>query len=168
MNANWKVPYRFGGVSGFLKVGGRYKKKIRSSDQTTSWTYFHGGIGDGRMDMFYNNVYPDFIRPVDVGSTNGNGLAAINFEDPNYDYGNFLDGRYNFQWAADLDYLKEVFGNTYDYVRNDPDLNIADFHQLRGPQSYRDDYETEEQLMAGYVMARSISGKTHAIAGYPF
>ncbi len=159
LNANWKMPYNFGGVSGFLKVGGRYKKKVRSSDQTTSWTYFHGGIGDGRMDMFYTNVYPDFIQPQDVGSTNGDGLSAVNFNDPNYDYGNFLDGRYNFQWAADLDYLKEVFGNTYDYVRNNPDLNIEDFHQLRGPQSYSDDYQTVEELMAGYVMAEINIGK---------
>ncbi len=168
LNANWKVPYRFGGVSGFLKVGGRYKKKNRSSDQTTSWTYFHGGIGDGRMDLFYNNVYPDFIRPVDVGSTNGNGLSAVNFEDPNYDYGNFLDGRYNFQWTADLDYLKEVFGNTYDYVKNDPNLNIDDYHQLRGPQSNEDDYETEEQLMAGYVMAEIKIGNLMLLPGIRF
>lgn len=153
LNANWKIPYRIGDISGSLKTGIRYKKKVRSSDQTTSWTYFHGGIGDGRMDMFYNNVYPGFIRPEDVGSTNGDGLSAVNFEDQDYDYGNFLDGRYNFQWAADLGYLKEVFGNTYDYVRNNPNLNIEDFHQLRGPQSYRDDYETTEKLMAGYMMA---------------
>lgn len=165
LNANWKVPYRFGGVSGYLKVGGRYKKKKRSSDRTTTWTYFHGGIGDGRMDMFYNNVYPDFIKPVDVGSTNGNGLSAVNFDDPNYDYGNFLDGRYNFQWTPDLGYLKEVFGNTYDYVRNDASLNIADFHQVRGPQSYSADYETEEQLMAGYAMVQINIGKLMLLPG---
>lgn len=168
VNASWKIPYRFGGVSGFLKVGGRYKKKIRSSNRTTTWTYFHGGIGDGRMDIFYNNVYPDFIRPVDVGSTNGNGLSAVNFEDPSYDYGNFLDGRYNFQWAADLDYLKEVFGNTYDYVINNPDLNLEDFHQLRGAESYRNDYETEEQLAAGYVMATINVGNLMLMPGIRF
>ncbi len=158
-NVSWKVPYRMRDISGFLKVGGRYKKKIRSSDQTTSWTYFHGGIGDGRMDIFYNNVYPDFVRAIDVGSTNGQGLAAVNFLDSDYDYGNFLDGRYNFPWAADLPYLKEVFDNTYQYIIDDPNQNYERFHQLRGPDSYRDDYETSEQLMAGYVMAEINIGK---------
>jgi len=168
LNASWKVPYRVGGVSGFVKIGGRYKKKNRSSDKTTKWTYFHGGIGDGRMDMIRDNVYTDLIWPEDVGSTNGNGPSAVNFIDPDYDYGNFLDGRYNFQWAADLDYLKEVFGNIYDYVENDPSLNIDDFHQVRGPQSYRDDYETEEQLMAGYVMAEINIGNLMLLPGIRF
>ena len=158
-NVSWKVPYRMRDISGFLKVGGRYKKKDRYSDQTTSWTYFHGGIGDGRMDIFYNNVYPDFLRAIDVGSTNGQGIAAVNFLDPDYDYGNFLDGRYNFPWAADLPLLKEVFDNTYQYVIDDPDQDYERFHQIRGPQSYRDDYETSEQLIAGYVMAEINIGK---------
>jgi len=159
LNANWKIPYRLGGVSGFLTTGFRYKKKVRSSDQQTSWTYFHGGIGDGRMDMFYNNIYPDFLTEIDVGSSHGAGIPAVNFYDPDYDYGNFLDGRYNFSWATDLGYLQEVFDSTYRYVDGHPDLNLEDFHQLRGPQSYRNDYETTEQLMAGYVMAEIRIGR---------
>ncbi|MCK4748733.1 MAG: TonB-dependent receptor, partial [Bacteroidales bacterium] len=168
LNANWKIPYRFGGVSGFLQTGFRYKKKVRSSDQTTSWTYFHGGIGDGRMDMVYQNIYPDLIHPIDVGSTNGSGLSAVNFVDPDYDYGNFLDGRYNFSWAADLDYLQEVFDSIYRYVEGHPNLNLADFHQLRGPQSYRDDYETTEQLMAGYIMFEINIGRLMLLPGIRF
>lgn len=168
LNANWEIPYRIGAISGFLKTGFRYKRKVRSSDQTTSWTYFHGGIGDGRMDMFYANVYPDFIRPGDVGSTNGWGLSAVNFVDPDYDYGNFLNGRYDFQWAADLDYLQEVFDSTYRYVQQNPNLKLQDFHQLRGPQSYRDDYETTEQLLAGYVMAEIRIGNLMLLPGIRF
>jgi len=167
-NASWKIPYRFGGVSGFLKAGFRYKKKDRSSDQTTSWTYFHGGIGDGRMTTIGDNIYPDLVWPADVGSTNGSGLSAVNFEDPGYDYGNFLDGRYNFSWAADLDYLQEFFGNVYDYVVDQPNQNLQDFHQLRGPQSYRDDYETTEQLAAGYVMAEINIGRLMLLPGIRF
>lgn len=157
-NVNWKVPYRMGGVSGFLKTGFRYKKKIRSSDQTTTWTYFHGGIGDGRMDIYYN-LYPDHLRAIDVGSTNGQGVSAANFYDEDYDYGNFLNGRYNFPWAADLPYLQETFDGLYQYVIDAPNQNIERFHQIRGPQSYRDDYETSEQLMAGYIMAEINIGK---------
>jgi TonB-dependent receptor len=168
LNVNWKIPYRFGGVSGSLKTGFRYKKKVRSSDQTTSWTYFHGGIGDGRMDMIYQNIYPDLIHPIDVGSTNGAGLSAVNFVDPDYDYGNFLDGRYNFPWAADLDYLQEVFDSIYRYVDGHPTLNLKDFHQLRGPQSYRDDYEITEQLMAGYIMAEIHIGRLLLLPGVRF
>ena len=159
LNANWKVPYRFGGVSGFLKTGFRYKKKDRSSDRQTSWTYFHGGIGDGRMTLFFRDIYPDFLEEVDVGSSHGAGIPAVNFEDPDYDFGNFLDGRYNFAWTTDLDYLKEVFDYTYKYVEDDPNLNLEDFHQLRGIPSNNSDYVTTEQLMAGYMMAEVRIGK---------
>lgn len=159
VNANWKIPYSIGGnISGFLKTGVRYKEKVRSSDQTTSWTYFHGGIGDIRMDLFYS-YFPDYLREIDVGSTHGSGIPAANWADEDYDFGNFLDGRYNFSWTTDLEALKKTFNEFYDRVDADPNNNLADVHQLRGAQSYQDDYETREQLFAGYVMAEINLGK---------
>ncbi|MCP4310644.1 MAG: TonB-dependent receptor [Bacteroidetes bacterium] len=159
LNANWKIPYRLGGVSGFLKTGFRYKKKIRSSDQQTRWTYFHGGIGDGRMDTF-EGVYPDYLTETDVGTTHGSGVPAANWKDPDYDFGNFLDGRYNFAYTTSLEDLKRDFNHLYDYADSDTTtLSMRSFHTLRGAETYEDDYETEEQLMAGYVMAEINIGK---------
>jgi len=94
-----------------------------------------------------------------VGSTHGSGIPAANWADPDYDFGNFLDGRYQFSWTTDLQALKETFNELYSSVDGDPLTNLENFHTLRGAQSYEDDYETREQLMAGYVMVEINIGK---------
>ncbi len=160
LNANWEIPYRMGDISGFVKTGVRYKKKDRSRDRTNRWTYFNGGIGLGRLKMFYDNIYPDFTTQADLGLENSVGIAGINFEDADYDSGDFLEGRYNFNWHADLDKLQEVFDYTYNFVDNHADMNLEAFHQYMGVESNESDYEIDEELSAGYLMTEINIGKS--------
>ncbi len=165
INARWKVPYRVGDISGYLQTGFKYQKKDRYNDVTTKYTYFHGGIGSGRQSVFYNSVYPNFIRPRDVGSSNSWGLSGVNFVDPNHTFGDFMQGRFDFPWTADLNYLKEVFGNLYSFVENHPDMSMTNFHQVRGVPTYNSDYETVEELMAGYMMTEIKIGNLMLLPG---
>ncbi len=147
---DWEIPFSIGDVvSGNIKIGGKYSRKDRSDDAQYNRTYFWGGIGIGRAQDVYDNAFPEFLRPEDVGITNADGLVAKNFEDPNYDYGDFLDGRYELGWSADLDYCKFVFDSLYRRQGENLDL----YHSTLGVNSNMNDYVNIEERMAGYAMA---------------
>ncbi len=147
---DWELPFAITDkISGKIKVGGKYSRKDRSDNSQYNQTYFWGGIGIGRAKDVYDNAFPEFLRPEDVGISNADGIVAKNFEDPNYDYGDFLDGRYELGWSADLDYLKFVFDSLYRRQGDDLDL----YHSTMGINSNQNDYVNIEETMAGYIMA---------------
>jgi TonB-dependent receptor len=158
LNINWSIPFRFGDVSGKLKTGYRHKKKDRMSDRQSKELYFFGGIGSGRRQIVEGQIFPDYDKLLDAGIA-ATGLAGTNFEDTDYDYGNFLNGRYQFPYAVDLDKLTMTFDRIYSYIDKDPDIQLETWQQERGIQSNEQDYSTTEELNAGYVMAEINIGK---------
>lgn len=150
---DWEVPYNLGNrVSGFIKVGAKYVSKNRKSDKETKESYYHGGIGDDRMERVYAKN-PDFLRPGDIpGYTGIVGIPALNFEDPDYNYGEVLKGEYNeyLTWSPDLGKLREV----HDYSEYPSDQ----VYRLGVPSSERD-YDNTEERIAAYIMAKVNIGK---------
>jgi TonB-dependent receptor len=156
MALDWKIPLTLSEeVSGYVKVGGKYSKKMRKSNTQTRRNGYFGGIGMGKANDVYDIYFPQFLRPQDLGFSQVEGIAGKNFEDPNYKSDDFMNGRYELAWSPDLDYLK--FVNDSLYRANSDDLDNYD--PIQGVTSYADDYENTEELLAGYIMAEINIGK---------
>jgi len=152
-NLNWEIPFRFSKkISGQLEVGAKYSRKERSNDTESKQAYYWGGIGIARVRDYVNPEFPDFYTQQDVGITNAEGLVGYNFDDPGYDYGEILDGRYTLGWSADLEKLKEV----HDHLYSKYEENML---WRQGVQSNRDDYLNIEERKAAYIMAEINLGK---------
>ncbi len=152
-NFSWKIPFSLTrNFSGHLQVGAKYGKKDRLSDMESLQLYYWGGIGIGRVQEIYAKAFPGFITKEQLGITNAEGLVGANFIDPDYDYGNILNGRYKLGWSADLDYLKFV----HDSLKS---WKGGQFYWKQGVESARDDYSNTEELTAGYIMAEINLGK---------
>ncbi|GAB5554975.1 MAG: TonB-dependent receptor [Saprospiraceae bacterium] len=148
LNINYKIPFRLSDkVSGRIQVGGKYNKKERSNDTESRQTYYWGGIGIGRVNTIVNPEFPEFLKRQDVGITNAEGLVGANFLDPDYDYGEILNGRYQLGWSADLDKLRSVHDFLYDKYGNT-------IHWTQGVPSNQNDFSNTEEMRAGYIMAK--------------
>lgn len=155
LELDWKIPYTlFNNVSGYVKVGGKYSKKVRKSNTESRRNAYDGGIGIGKAQLAYA-AFPEFLRPQDLGFANAEGIAGKNFEDPNYDSGDFLNGKYVLPWSPDLDYSKFVLDSLY-RMQGD---NLDQYNPLQGVPSNANDFENTEELMAGYIMAEINIGK---------
>lgn len=153
VNLNWSIPFNLGDfVSGNLKTGYRYKNRERMSQKESLELYFFGGIGSGRRQIVEQNIFPEYEKLLDQG-INVVGLAGVNFEDTDFDYGNFLEGNYEFPYAVDLDKLQNDFDYIYQYIEDDPDIPLNSWQIPRGIESNEEDYNTLEELNAGYIMA---------------
>ncbi len=146
-NLDWRIPFSLGEkVSGNIKVGFKYSNKERSSNLERIESYYHGGIGANRMEIIYK-LNPDFATRNDIpGFQSAVGIPAVNFLDPDYDYGEILDGDYTLGWTAEFDKLKEVHDEAYAKSPGEMLLRM-------GAPSSANDYENKEEVMAGYVMA---------------
>ena len=152
-NLSWKIPFTLmQNFSGHLQVGAKYGKKDRKSDMESLQLYYWGGIGIGRVQEIYAKAFPGFITKEQLGLTNAEGLVGANFIDPDYDYGDILNGRYKLGWSADLDYLQFVHDSLKSWKGDQ-------FYWKQGVESARDDYSNTEELTAGYIMAEINLGK---------
>ena len=144
-DVNWKVPFRlFDNVSGYLKSGVKYARKQRSNNTEATQTYYWGGIGVRRVNNQVFPTFPDFISREEVGIPSSEGLVGANFLDPDYDYGEVLNGRYELGWSMDLDELKRVHNILYDKYGDE-----IHWSALLQPN----DYSNTEELTAGYIMS---------------
>jgi TonB-dependent receptor len=133
--------------------------KERSSDVDAYQSYYWGGIGGDRADIVFG-LYPDFYHYTEPDYKPGKTMPAVNFVDPDYDFGDVLKGitGVDMGWTADLDFLKEV----HDYFGVDEEGNPkfpADQTYILGPQSYQDDYSNREEFLAGFAMIELMIGK---------
>jgi TonB-dependent receptor len=169
---DWKVPYSLFDnlVSGNVKIGGKYAKKVRSSDtQETRTSYDEGGIGHEIRDRVYDDYFPGFQRGEDFGIQGNYGLAAKNFEDPNYEPHSMLNGKHGFQtaWSADYDFCKYVLDSIYRDYNSRGELEKA--APVQGVGSNARDYHNYEELWAAYVMTTiNIGKKIMVIPGVRF
>lgn len=149
---SWKVPYSFSAkVSGYLKVGGKFAQKERSSNRESHESYYHGGLGTNSRNPRVYEQFPDLLRYADIpGYVAKVGIPALNFDDPDYEYGEILNGRYQMGWSPDLGRLQEVHNYS---------LYPADQIYRRGVESSDQDFSNLERLMAGFIMAEMNIGK---------
>ncbi len=143
--ANAKIPFNFrNDISGFIKLGGKYRAKNRDRDNTRYWTS-HFDIDDlGKMinadpSAYYRSFALDRQRRVLIS----------NFIDPNWHAENFQNGQYDFGPGLDLGSLND-FKN---YFRNFTLANKTGFFVF-DPIVVLDSYEAKEKVAAGYVMGQ--------------
>jgi len=142
---SWKIPIRLMKyVSGNIQLGGKYSKKERKSDQDESWADFRWGVGSNRQDHI-QELLPWINEAEEFNLVSQYGLPAVDFLDPNYSYGNFLNGQYQLGWSADPTKLHDALDKYYKaYGRTD--------FIIQGVPSNRNDYTNTEDFSAGYIM----------------
>ena len=138
---DYYVPFKLSDfLSGTLSFGAKYHQKNRSSDNFQEFVNFEYGEGAARRD----DLKAKF--PWIQGSlTLQRGIEAINFLDPDYDAGNFLDGRWKLGWAPDADLLLSLQDAYYPQAS-------GSLYKMNGTNNYQQDYTTEENLSGGYLM----------------
>lgn len=143
--ADAKIPFNFkNNISGFIKLGSKYRAKNRDRDNTRYWTS-HFGIDDlGKMiyanpSAFYRSFALDRQRRVLIS----------NFIDPNWHAENFLNGQYDFGPGLDVGLLNDFKNNFRNFTLAD---NTGLF--ILDPIVVLDSYEAKEKVAAGYVMGQ--------------
>ncbi|MEN8202668.1 MAG: TonB-dependent receptor [Bacteroidota bacterium] len=127
-------------VSGKLQLGGKFHQLTRTSEASSRYYDFRWGGGVVRRQSFAN--YFDWLTLHEQAIA---GFTGSNFIDNTYDPGEFLNGRYELGWSADIDLLTDMQDEWYqgeDETR----------YFIRGVQSYERDYQASERLFAGYIM----------------
>jgi TonB-dependent receptor len=126
---NLKIPYTIvNNIGGYIKLGGKYREKSRDRDKTQSITSAFGidEIGRANTDLF------DLDRE--------GRILISNFIDPDFDFGDFLEGEYEFTPALDVELINK-FGEDY---RNE---------YFSSNEIDKEDYTAKEKVTAAYIMA---------------
>lgn len=138
---DYEVPFTFTkNLSGKLQLGGKYHNLKRESDGLNRYSSFEWGGSVSRRQ-----VALDLFPWIETDVTAQRGLNAHNFVDQDYDASDFLDGRYEYGWTADIELLKEM--QSVYYTGMDDGKYFKD-----GLATYQADYETTEELTAFYLM----------------
>lgn len=147
---NVKMPYMFNKqIAGYLKFGGKYINKRKERDRGHSMSRLD--VHQGPEFVFHHTRYgdPDF----EYGWTLAGDARIYNYVDPNFNVGpSFLGGEYSdlniFDVALDRDELNH-FLRSY----------LADSLYRFSSVADLDDYETEEEVLAGYIMTEINFGR---------
>jgi TonB-dependent receptor len=152
---DYEWSFATGGIlSGKIQAGGKYHKLDRTSDGTSRYSSFEWGGSVARRQDFLG-IFPWVSTDLNASR----GFSAINFQDVNYDPGEFLNGRYDLGWGADVNQLMGMQDEYYG-------LKEKTNYFLRGAESYQRDYEASEELMAGYIMTElNIGSKLMLLPG---
>jgi TonB-dependent receptor len=134
-------------VSGKLQLGGKYHQLTRTSDGKARYCTFEWGGSVGRRTVFLQ-TFPWVTT--EIGAQRG--ISAHNFVDEEYDPGEFLNGRYDLGWSADIDTLTNFQAQFY---KGEDDGK----YYYRGVEGYQRDYEATEKLAAGYIMTELNIGR---------
>ena len=154
---NFNVPFSFSkGVSGKLKLGGKYVRNARDNDETQNATDpDRNFLGEQFVALVQESLWTD------LGLTNIDrnlGIRASLFEEPTYDIGDFLSNEEridDFFYKADISKM-----NRYVDLAQENGFYIID-----GKESVQYDYNYERDLFAFYTMAEVNIGK--AITLFP-
>lgn len=141
-------------ITGKLKVGGKYHQLTRNSDGTGRFYDLQWGGSVARRQTFLE-TFP-WVQ-TDINTQRG--INADNFVDAGYDPGEFLNGRYDLGWTADVDKLTGMQDQLY---KGPTDGNYT----IRGLESFQRDYEATEKVGAAYIMAElNIGSKLMLLPG---
>ncbi len=150
-------------VSGFLKFGASYRYTHRSYSSSDAG----GGLGFDASTTVYSSIihaYPWMMQPpYNLDPTKSSTLPITVFEDPNFSYGNFLNGSYTMGPATNLNFLSQIVNFVYQGAAKagwqswgfspDPYGNIAN------------NYSGNENESAAYAMARVNMGSQITLIG---
>ena len=124
-----QVPFTLGpSASGFVKVGGKYRDKLRRN-RATVWGA--QGLQD-RLILDNSGL-----------QTHEGGATVTNFLDDDFDPEGFLDGRYDLTAGLRPDFAEDVFDTYRDR-----------FRPLADAGSELEEFDAGERTSAGYVMAK--------------
>jgi TonB-dependent receptor len=133
-------------ITGKIQLGGKYHQLDRTSDGTERYSDFQWGGSVARRQTLLQ-IFPWITT--DIAAFRG--ISAHNFVDDAYDQDDFLNGRYEVGWTADIDLLTDM-QSEYNTGFNDSSGIYDRKYYLRGVESYVRDYSAKEQLTAGYIM----------------
>jgi TonB-dependent receptor len=145
---DWKIPYNITkGITGFLRVGGMYSDKDRNNGYLQLDGAYLGGKGDQFMaqmkgsPLFSNLLYNGTANPRIPRS---DGMPAMNWVVPNYDWQNILSGRYTLGYSENLSALDNFSNAVYKFS---PTFTYYD-----GIPTYQNDYSNNEKKTAAYIL----------------
>ncbi len=137
--ANVELPLRLGSnMTGYAKVGGKYRGKSRSNDETAWFLPFT--FGDG------NRFLREAFSEMEFDVTTQGRLAVTSFLDEGREAKNFLDGQYDINAMLDRDLLAEVYDRIASRYFRTRFTDLADF-------------DMTEEITAGYGMAEINLGR---------
>lgn len=154
IDLDWRIPFDLENlnIEGVFSVGGKYHLLERVSNQEQIYMDYRFGKGQGAK-----STYLDLFPWVDWPDGDQNGITATNFVDPNYNPGEFLDGKYTMNWSPDIGLMEDMQSQL---IANSPA-----FYNTRGEESYTNNYSNREEQMAAYIMAELNIGKLLLVPG---
>ncbi len=120
-----------------IKIGGAYQYRYRSYDYNQSSGSMIWDDGPQVMAAILR-AYPQF----------GNSLSYADFIDPNYNYGEFLNGDYTLGSPMDVDLMLKVI----EIAKRNPGVGNGGGYKLNKLSSKADDYSGNEARSAVYAM----------------
>ena len=165
---SWETPYNITeAIQGNLEIGGSYDQKERSSAQNTNRASFTWGVGDSRKDALQKLIRTKDDAPMESINMQAKGrnlgVPAAQFEDKDFSYGEFLDGRYQLGWSADADKLVEVNNFFYKHFQAMKDTGGSNLYYPRAVENAEYTYEGLEEKMSGYIMTEINFGEKFRI-----
>jgi TonB-dependent receptor len=154
---DYELSYTLGGsINGKLKAGIKVHQLTRSSDGNSIYNSFEWGGSSSRRTSLLN-LYPDDAEMISVPGR-GESIGAATLVDPNYNPGEFLNGRWELGWTPDAALLQDMQAAYYE--------NFGANYFRRGVESYTRDYRATEFLTAGYIMTEiNIGSKLMLLPG---
>ncbi len=154
LDLEWRIPFNLVKLrtDGVLSVGGKYHLLERVSNSDAIYVDYRAGKGQGAKST-YLSLFPW----VDWPDGDQTGITATNFVDPDYDPGEFLDGKYALNWSPDIGLMKDMQSQLY--------ASYPLLYNARGFESYTNDYNNREEQIAAYIMAELNIGKLLLVPG---
>lgn len=141
LDLKWKIPFDIQSLNldGVFSLGGLYTRKVRSSNSDYQYVDYRFGKGRGPR-----NVSLEMFPWMDWPEGDLQGIPATNFIDQNYKPVKFLNGEYDLSWSPDLNRLLDMQSK----LNEESPL----LFNSQGLESFQNDYENTEELLAAFVM----------------
>ncbi len=134
-----------------LNLGGKYKHKDKAYDRTDLYASNGGGSQEFR-NLVYDAFEDEFSeRTRNAWEKDNMRILLEDFLDPDYEGGDFLDGKYEFGYVFDKDDFRrmhDIIMETYDPTSTD----MYDIVHSNFINSSFEDYEGTEDYTAFYLM----------------
>jgi TonB-dependent receptor len=147
---DWKIPYSITKeISGNVRVGGFYSDKDRNNGENQEEAEYYAGRGEQFVatlqsaGVFPDKEFPNFIYNKQANINNANGMPAVNWVVPNYDWGSVVGG-YHLGYSENFGTLNEFTRLMLNYS---PNWLFPD-----GQQNFENSYTNNEKKAAAYIM----------------
>lgn len=138
-------------VSGKIKIGNKFRKKIRTYDR-------HHEFGNVAAAAGLAEPRDSLISLLDIDSItlDHRRIPLLAFLDEDYDDSDYFNGRYEFGAVADIDYMMEVyryFEKNWNKLTTNSSIDEYVMHHVHQTDSQIYDYSGEENYRASFFMA---------------